>query len=163
MAKDLFTSMSVSAAGMSAQRRRMEAISQNIANAETTRAEDGEVYKRKRVVFSTSSTEVQKPVAKPHSVSLTQTAPGHLAGGKAVMRTEATHLVEAAEVEDAQSESIRVYDPQHPDADEEGYVSMPDINMVTEMVDMIAATRAYEANLSAMKAYQSIAEKSLEI
>ena len=66
-------------------------------------------------------------------------------------------------MEDPTSESIRVYDPQHPDADEEGYVSMPDINMVTEMVDMIAATRAYEANLSAMKAYQSITEKSLEI
>lgn len=164
MAKDLFTSMSISASGMSAQRKRMEAISQNIANAETTRGENGEAYKRKRVIFSTNTTDVQKPAAKPrHSVTLAQTAPGHLAGGKPVLANEPSQKVEAIEVEDPNAESIRVYDPQHPDADAEGYVSMPDINMVTEMVDMIAATRAYEANLSAMKAYQSITEKSLEI
>ncbi len=71
--------------------------------------------------------------------------------------------VEAREIEDQNANVVRIFDPHHPDADEAGYVEMPDINTVTEMVDMVAATRAYEANLAAMKAYQSMFNKSLEI
>ena len=117
MGKDLFTSMSISASGMSAQRKRMEAISQNIANAETTRAEDGEAYKRKRVSFSTDSTEVQKLSGPRHSMSLTQTAPAHLSGGNLSAKSApyqiepATEGGEAAEV-DLDMEMVAVAENQ---------------------------------------------------
>lgn len=166
MAGDLFGPMEISAAGLSAQRKRMEAIAKNLANAGTTRNDEGEIYARRRVELTAGGEEGARSARRAtHRVSMARTSARHmkaseprLGGGEA--RTE---TVKAREVADESAGTLRVYDPHHPDADGEGFVEMPDINTVTEMVDMVAATRAYEANLAAMKAYQSMVNKSLEI
>ena len=144
----------------------METIAKNIANAETTRSEEGGPYRRRRVAIeSAEGTEPSRSRAAEHRVSLHRTSPGHMSNSaprRSGSAGEAPSL-DAKEVVDENAGFQLVFDPSHPDADEKGYVQMPDINTVTEMVDMVAATRAYEANLAAMKAYQSIVTKSLEI
>lgn len=167
MGQDLFTSMSISAAGLSAQQKRMTTIAKNIANAETTRGEDGGPYVRKDVVFGSTNSAAASPTpppALPFAITLEQTAPQHLTGiAPGLPEVPPTPTVTAQEVTDPKAQFQLVHDPQHPDAGPDGYVRMPDIDMVAEMVDLAAATRAYEANLAAMKAYQSIFNKSLEI
>jgi len=166
MSKDLFGAMGISAAGLSAQRKRMETIAKNIANAETTRSEEGGPYKRRRVAIESSEGSApSRPRAAEHRVSLSRTSPGHLGGSERRRSASAGEgpSLDAREVVDENAGVNLLFDPSHPDADEKGYVRMPDINTVTEMVDMVAATRAYEANLAAMKAYQSMVTKSLEI
>lgn len=165
MADDLFAPMSVSAAGLSAQRKRMEAIAKNIANAEATRTEDGSAYRRRTVVIdSKESSRVENGGRTSHRVSLARTSPLHM-GSRVRHHGQSTTLPvpEATEVVDQAAGHRLVHDPYHPDADENGYVQMSDINGVSEMVDMMAATRAYEANLAAMRAYRSMVTKSLEI
>lgn len=137
-----FSSMRISASGLSAERLRMDTISSNIANATTTRGEDGKPYVRKIAVFQEN---LVKELEKDGSTE------EQLLGVKAV-----------GVVED-ESELRRVYDPSHPDADEEGYVLMPNVNILNEMADMIAATRAYEANVNAMNSEKSMFTKALEI
>jgi flagellar basal-body rod protein FlgC len=165
MADELFAPMTISASGMSAQRKRMEAIARNIANVETTRSEEGGAYRRRQVVMTeTESAEGRTGRQPRHRVSLSRTSPMHLEGGsRRGPASGAVPTVEADEVVDPDAGYRIVHDPSHPDADEEGYVRMPDINSVTEMVDMMAATRAYEANLAAMRAYQTMVTKSMEI
>jgi flagellar basal-body rod protein FlgC len=165
MADDLFASMAVSASGLSAQRKRMDAIAKNIANAETTRTEEGGPYLRRKVVLSsTEEPAAGLAPAAPHRVSLERTSSRHLGGRSGLESVEGSvSRVEAEEVVDPDAGYRIVYDPEHPDADEAGYVRLPDVNSVTEMVDMMAATRAYEANLAAMRAYQSMVSKSLDI
>ncbi|WP_139904180.1 flagellar basal body rod protein FlgC [Clostridium thermarum] len=137
-----FTSLRISASGLSAERLRMDTIASNIANASTTRGEDGKPYVRKIAVFQENLNEA---IRKGDRVE------GNLLGVKSV-----------GIVED-QSELRRVYDPSHPDADEEGYVLMPNVNILNEMADMIAATRAYEANINAINNEKSMFSKALEI
>lgn len=165
MSDDLFGAMSISASGMSAQRKRMDAIAKNIANSETTRSENGEVYQRRFVDMTVEATRrggVREPVN--HKIELNRTSSSHISGGASRLNSDETlSRVNAEEKIDEASGTTFVYEPSHPDADEKGYIQVPDINIVTEMVDMVAATRAYEANLAAMKAYQSIFNKSLEI
>ena len=130
----LFNTLRVSASGLSAERLRMDTISSNIANVQTTRGEDGEAYKRKIAVF-------QENLDKEMG----------LRGVKAV-----------AIVED-ETPLQEVYDPSHPDADENGYVTMPNVNILTEMADMIAASRSYEANTGTLNASKTMFMKALEI
>ena len=138
-----FDTMSISASGLSAERLRMDTISSNIANANTTRTEEGGPYIRKVAVFQESlQNEMNKETGTIGKISK---------GVKAV-----------GVVED-DSELQRIYDPSHPDADEEGYVRMPNVNILNEMVDLIASTRAYEANVTAMNATKSMMLKTLEI
>jgi flagellar basal-body rod protein FlgC len=138
-----FNSLRISASGLSAERLRMDTISSNIANVSTTRGEDGQPYRRKVAVFQENlNTELDKRTGKMKE---------NMLGVKAV-----------GIVED-QSELKRVYDPSHPDADEEGYVNMPNVNILNEMADMIAATRSYEANVTAMNSEKSMFLKALEI
>jgi len=137
--------MNISASGMSAQRLRLDVISQNIANVNTTRDENGNPYRRKTVVFA------EKDMT-PFGDVLLRTA-GNYGNGVKV-----TNIVE-----DAKTEFRKVYDPSHPDADEEGYVSYPNVNIVQEMTDMIDASRAYEANVTAFNATKSMAMKGLEV
>ena len=164
MASDLFGSMSISGAGMTAQRKRMDAIAKNIANAETTRTPDGGPYKRHTVVFrGADAPQPPGPTIDP-ALTLERTSPEHLSVGSPLAAPVLPiDTVQASEVVDPKAGVNLVFDPSHPDAGPDGYVRMPDIDTVTEMVDMVAATRAYEANLSAMKAYQNIVSKSLEI
>lgn len=141
----IFHSFDVSASGLTAQRLRMDLISENIANVNTTRTENGGPYKRKLAVF-----EERKP-------SFSQ-----------VLKTEINGIGRGAGVrvkriiEDSTPLKL-VYNPNHPDANEQGYVEMPNVNIVTEMVDMIGATRAYEANTASIKATKDMFMKALEI
>ena len=140
----VFGAMDVSASGMTAQQLRTDIISQNIANVNTTRDENGKVYKRKTVVFEEKS--------YPTFNESLPYATGHI--GKGVKVTEI--------VEDP-SEGNKVYDPSHPDADQDGYVTYPNVNTVTEMTNMIDATRAYEANVTVLNSTKGMALKALEI
>ena len=140
----MFAAFNISASGMTAQQLRTDIISQNIANVNTTRDGNGKVYKRKTVVFEEKS--------YPTFNESLQYATGNI--GKGVKVTEI--------VEDP-SEGNKVYDPSHPDADENGYVTYPNVNIVTEMTDLIDASRSYEANSTAFNASKSMALKGLEI
>lgn len=141
----VYSGMNISASGMTAQRLRLDIISQNIANVNTTRDENGNPYRRKAVVFA------EKDMT-PFGDILLRTA-GKVGNGVKVTKI----------VEDTHTQMRKVYDPSHPDADDEGYVSYPNVNIVQEMTDMIDATRAYEANVTAFNATKSMAMKGLEI
>jgi flagellar basal-body rod protein FlgC len=139
-----FTGMNISASGMTAQRLRMDIISQNIANVNTTRDENGNPYRRKAVVFSEKD-------ATPFQEIFMKTA-GVVGNGVKVTRI----------VEDNKA-MRRLYDPTHPDADDDGYVTYPNVNIVQEMTDLIDATRSYEANVTAFNATKNMALKGLEV
>jgi len=141
-----FSSLDIGATGLTAQRLRMDTISQNIANVNTTRTEKGTPYRRKVVVF-----EEKTPDTK-FSDYLNESSKKKVGGGVRVARV----------VEDGSSLK-RVYDPGHPDADEDGYVEMPNVDILTEMINMISATRSYEANVTSINTTKSMAMKALEI
>ncbi len=160
----LFSALNVSSEGLRAQRMRMNAIAQNIANAETTRTEDGTPYRRlvvqlKAADQSTFPTELQQA-----AVGLNRSNEEHLAGSfMEVGSSEPPPVsIETSEVRDPSAFRM-VYNPGHPDADEKGYVRMPNVNIVTEMVDMMAASRMFEANTVAINAEKTMAKDSLEI
>ena len=142
----LFNSMNISASGMTAQSLRMDIISQNIANVNTTRDENGDVYKRKMLYFEEKDTT-------PFADVLATTAAGY--NGKGVKVT--------AVLEDNVTPCKQVYDPSHPDADENGYVTYSNVNTVTEMTDLIDASRAYEANVTSFNAAKSMAMAGLDV
>lgn len=137
-----FNSLDVSASGLTAQRLRLDTISNNIANANTTRTEEGGPFQRERVVFQERNTTAS------FSNYLNQQKP---AGVKVVAIEKDTAPFKA------------LYDPTHPDADPSGYVMLPNVNIVTEMVDMISAARSYEANVTAINSAKSMIGKALEI
>ena len=130
-----FSSMRISASGLSAERLRMDTITSNLVNAQTTRTAEGKgPYTRKVAVFK----EILDAKQNPNGVS-------------------------AVEIKDDKSEYRKVYDPTHPDAGEDGYVSYPNVNILNEMADMMASTRAYEANVDTLNADKSMFTKALEI
>ena len=143
----LFTSFDTSASGLTAQRYRMDIISQNVANANTTRTADGTPYRRKVVVFE------EKGGRTSFDSVLGRLKDNY--AGKGVRVSKVT--------EDQWTEMKKVYDPSHPDADENGYVMYPNVDIVTEMTNLIDASRAYEANATAFSASKSIATKGLNI
>ena len=161
----VFDSLDVSATGLSAQRRKLNAIASNIANVDTTRTAEGGPYKRKRVVMVESPRLARfRNILQSERNRLDGTHPAHLPAGPEPTLDELLGAgVETMEVREEPVEPRMVYDPAHPDAREDGYVVFPDINVVTEMVDMIAASRAYEANVTAMNASKDMVMKSLEI
>ncbi len=144
----LFNSFNISASALTAQRLRMDIISQNIANASTTRTEDGTPYRRKTLVFE------ERDMTSSFSSILGKELSGSSVSGGGVRVTEI--------VEDP-TPFKEVYDPTHPDADENGIVQMPNVETITEMVNMLSATRAYEASVTALNASKSMATKALEI
>lgn len=143
----LFKAIDISASGLTAQRLRMDTISENIANVNTTRTPAGGPYRRKVVVFE--AREPEKGFGAVFSQALGEQDAG-----------DGVRVVRIAE---DNSPFKMVYDPSHPDANAQGYVMMPNVNIVTEMVNMISATRAYEANATAVKSSKDIALKALEI
>jgi flagellar basal-body rod protein FlgC len=143
---DLFRIFSISGAGMSAQRSRMTAVAGNLANTETTRTPEGGPYKRRDVIFQSV------PVAEPFSTALS-----------AEEAAEPLLTVEVAGIRESSRPPRKVFDPHHPDANAEGYVALPDINMMEEMVDMMSAARSYEANLSAYNTTKSLIRRLLEM
>ncbi len=130
---DLFTAMDINASGLRAQRTRMNIISSNIANAQTTRTKEGGPYKRRDVIL--------------RSVPFEKVLSG----------------VEVEGVVRDPSPGKRVYDPSNPDADKDGYITMPNVNIMEEMVDMIGAERAFEANTTSIKAAKDMALKAIDI
>lgn len=142
---DFFSSMNVSSSALSAERTRMNLISSNLANANATRTPEGGPYKRKDAVFAAT------PLQNSFSRVLDKAA------GREVRQVEVMRIVED------QNPPRLQYDPGHPDANPQGYVAMPNVNVVEEMADMINATRSYEANVTAVQAAKSMALKTLEI
>jgi flagellar basal-body rod protein FlgC len=142
---DFFSSMNISSSALSAERTRMNLISSNLANANATRTPEGGPYKRKDAVFAST------PVANSFSRAL-DSAAGQGARQVAVQQI----------IEDRNPPRMQ-YDPSHPDADAQGYVALPNVNVMEEMADMINATRTYEANVTAVQAAKSMAMKTLEI
>ena len=143
----LFSQFNICASGMTAQRLRTDVISENIANVNTTRTANGKPYVRKEVVLAEKGR-----VASFNSVFQAATSGVTGNGVKAVSIQN-----------DTESEMSLVYDPSHPDADENGYVTYPNVNIVQEMTDLIDATRSYEANVTAFNAGKNMASKGLEV
>jgi flagellar basal-body rod protein FlgC len=141
----VFRSMDISATGMTAQRLRMDVISNNIANVNTTRTYEGGPYRRTRLVFE------EKEANKLNFMLSKKT---NKAPGAGVMVTA---------LEKDNSPLKMVYDPTHPDADDSGYVRMPNVDIIAEMVDMISATRSYEANITALNTSKSMIIKAMDI
>nr|WP_237660479.1 flagellar basal body rod protein FlgC [Tepidanaerobacter sp. GT38] len=143
----MFDMMDISASGMTAQRLRLDVISNNIANANTTRTNEGGPYQRERVIFQENNKKQFREFLS-NSRYFSNSKP---AGVKVVS------------IEKDTSPFKILYDPTHPDADADGYVRLPNVNIVTEMVDMISALRSYEANATAINSAKSILSKALEI
>lgn len=142
-----FGALDIGASALTAQRLRMDTISQNIANVNTTRTENGTPYRRRLVVFQ------EKKDGVAFSDYLTASSKERYTGKG----------VKVAKIVEDTTAFKRVYDPGNPDADTEGYVEMPNIDIITEMVNMISATRAYEANVTSINITKSMALKALEI
>jgi len=144
---DIFGTMNISASGMTAQRMRLDVIADNIANAETTRTPEGGPYRRKNVVF-------QEVLNKAMGVQ------GRLESNPSTEELGGVHVQSI--VEDQRPFKM-VFDPSHPDANEEGYVQMPNVNVLREMIDLINAQRSYEANVSSINATKAFATAALGI
>jgi flagellar basal-body rod protein FlgC len=143
----LFGGMEISASALTAQRLRMNVTAENLANAQTTRGADGQPYRRKEVVLQS----VDGGGFGAQLSSAMGNGRGRPGG------------VEVAGIQEDQTNGKLVYDPSHPDANEQGYVTMPNVDTVTEMVDLIDAQRAYEANVTALQASKQMFAKTLEI
>jgi flagellar basal-body rod protein FlgC len=139
----MFGGMEISASALTAQRLRMNVTAENLANAQTTRGADGQPYRRKEVVL--------------------QSVNGGGFGAQLSAAMGRAGGVEVAGIQEDQTNGKLVYDPSHPDANDQGYVTMPNVDTVTEMVDLIDAQRAYEANVTAMSASKQMFAKTLEI
>jgi flagellar basal-body rod protein FlgC len=142
---DLFSSMRVSSSGLDAQTKRLNTISSNIANAETTRGIDGGPYKRKDPILA---------------AQVDRESFGEILGNELEENVQGVSVIHIQE--DTRPAKL-VYNPKHPDANKEGYVALPHINPVEEMANMMSAQRAFEANATAMNAAKAMAQKSLEI
>ena len=134
--------LEISASGLSAQRKRLEVITSNLVNARTTRTPDGGPYKRKDVFFEALPVEAQ----------------GQVNGSNA-----SPSFVKIDRIIETDDPFNKVYDPGHPDADSEGYVTYPNVSVVKEMVNMLSATRSYEANIQAVQAAKHLVESALEL
>ena len=139
-------SLTISASGMTAERLRMDVIANNIANANTTRTAGGGAYRRQEVIYSSGGNSFADQLAT------------QMGNGSSTLRgVSVTGIVPDS------SPLKQVYDPGHPDANAQGYVTMPNVDTVTEMVDMMGAQRAYEADVAATQAIKSIAQQSISI
>lgn len=143
----LFQAFDISASGMTAERFRTDIIAENVANVNTTRTEDGTPYRRKIVTFA------EKDDTASFKDTLARTSRYY--GGNGVKVTKV--------LEDEETDYNMEYDPSHPDADENGYVSYPNVNIVTEMTNLIDASRGYEANVTAFNAVKAMAQAGLQV
>jgi len=160
----ILDAIQISSNGLSVQRQKMNVVAQNIANAETTETEKGGPYRRQRVeVNSTKRQGSFSTIMNKAQSRLSRTNQNHMIGrSKKIGSREEFSAVES-KVTSSADDFKMVYDPSHPDADEKGYVKMPDIEVVTEMVDMMSASRAYEANTVAISVAKDMTEKALDI
>lgn len=138
---EFFTTFKISGSGLSAQRKKMDVITSNIANASTTSTPEGGPYKRKVMSFEAD------PLERGFDVNL----------------KDAVNAVKVGQVVDEKEGFKKVFDPAHPDADKEGFVTLPNVNLMLEMTDLITASRAYEANATAFDAMKNMAIKAMDI
>jgi flagellar basal-body rod protein FlgC len=138
----VFSAMEVAASGLSAQRTRMNTIASNMANAQTTRTEEGGPYRRVDPVFEAVRSEKMTALTAAE---------------------QAVRQVRVAQITQDQRPGMMVYQPGHPDANAEGYVEFPNVNVVEEMVNMITASRAYEAGVTSIEAVKGMAQSALEL
>ncbi len=142
----IFSSLRISGSALFAQRLRMDVIANNVANVNSTRGEDGQAYRRQSVVFR------EQAVGGSFNNIL----------GKATGRTEAGG-VEVTDIHRDTSAPRKVHEPTHPDADDEGYIYLPNVDVTTEMTDLVSATRAYQASSTVINATKAIAQSALNI
>jgi len=140
--ENIFAGSQISASGLSAERTRMEVAAHNIANAHTTRGENGEPFRRQQVAFAVAMNHFQ----------------GHQSGSATGLQG-----VRVVGIQSDMSELPELYDPGHPDANADGYVKMPNVQIPREMVDMMTASRAYEANLKSLQTFRELAEQALSL
>ncbi len=161
----LFNSIDISASGLTLQRKKLDVVAQNLANVETTRTNDGGPYRRKRVVVEEAEESIPfRAEMNRAQTKLHRTNAGHIPSSP----RHSNNTVEIAktsgeEIQDPENAYRLVHDPDHPDADADGFVKVPDIEVVTEMVDMMAASRAYEANTMAIMSAKEMANNALDI
>jgi flagellar basal-body rod protein FlgC len=148
----LFDAIDASGSALSAERLRMDVTSENLANAQTTKGADGQPYRRKEVVLQ----QAGSTGAGSSFASMLSSMQG-AGGAKSVSGVKVSGIVEDS------SALKRIYDPGHPDADKDGYVTMPNVNTVTEMTDLISSSRAYEANVTAMQTAKQMFSKTLDL
>jgi flagellar basal-body rod protein FlgC len=152
----LFDAIDVAGSGLSAERLRMDVTSENLANAQTTKGADGQPYRRKTVVLAEAG-EIGS--ARPSFGSALNAAMTRSIGNA----SSPARGVQVTGIVADSSPLKRIYDPGHPDADANGYVTMPNVNTVTEMTDLISASRAYEADVTAMQTAKQMFIKTLDI
>ena len=140
----IFDVLRISASGLKAQRTRMEVVASNIANVNTTRTEEGGPFRKKEVVFTTQDVSEGTPFGS-------------------LFQQKVEEGVNVEEVKESTRPFEQTHDPYHPDADANGYVTYPNVNVMEEMADMVAATRAYEANVNVINNTKEMFNRSLEI
>lgn len=138
----MFDVLAISSSGLRAQRNRLDVIATNLANVHTTRTEEGGPYKKKEIVFASDDVSGEK-----FNMLLQKKVEG----------------VKVDAIEESGKSFEKIFDPGHPDADKEGYVTLPNVNVMEEMVDMMSATRSYEANINVISATKHMFMKALEI
>jgi flagellar basal-body rod protein FlgC len=148
----LFDAIDISASGLSAERLRMDVTAENLANAQTTRGPNGGPYQRRQVVLQTASPTGFATQLARATGGMPGTGSGQPGGG-----------VKAVGIVADPTPARQVYDPGHPDANAQGYVLMPNVNPVTEMVDLIASSRSYEANVTALQTAKSMFSKTFDL
>lgn len=160
-----FPGFDISAKGLSIQRKRMNLIAENIANADVTKTADGQPYQRKYLQITASQNQFSNNLStEENTLQMNVTEPGHIQSPEMVFiqSSGSGNDLSAKEVTDQKQGDV-VYDPSNPDANSNGYVEESNVNIVTEMVDMISATRSYEANLTALNSSKQMVKDSLEI
>jgi len=168
MSDGLFGAIKISASGLRGQRTKMDVVARNLANAETTRTADGTPYRRQRAIFqqvlgdklNQHANRMGRPMAENR---LATTHSAHMNAVSTRQGEGPGGLSSEVGVAPDASEFRVVYDPGHPDADAEGYLLLPNVNPITEMVDMITASRAYEANISAVQTSKDMFTQALKI
>lgn len=146
----IFNSMKINASGLNLERLKMDVISTNMANVNTTRTEDGGPYLKKEVLFTESLSSARNSMRKTDA-------------GKNIFGRRMSDGVRVVGIGENEEGLREVYDPEHPDSDAEGYVRFPNVNMVDEMVSLINVQRTYEANVTALTTSKNILKKALEI
>jgi len=158
----IFSTLRMSFTGLSSQMKRLETISENIANAEKLPDENGNVYNRKTVLESFKKGIRGSRFGDKLSLSIRKTRSDHISAQDRSTGNVRNKGKTNLEVIDVEGEKL-VYNPTHPQADRNGYVLMPNVNLVEEMVDMVSASRSYEANISVLNATKQMAKKAIEI
>lgn len=161
---DFFSTFRISSVGLAAEKKQLAVTAENIANANTTRTLEGTAYKRKEMVREmVSHRHPFADVLRNASLRLNTSRQAHFDNSRYPTRVNRTGSPDIKTEIEELDQFKRLYDPSHPDADEEGYVTFPDINVVSEMLSLISASRSYEANVTVMNATKNLARKSLEI